>query len=526
MLDWGAFGFQESTGYAGYGPFWTGERSMSTTMVEKGPDIFTALVDRYTNEELWGFNPLQNGYVEIWNEPNIIGINTVVKDGGFPNPANNEQYEYSAESPNYMWDGTPEQFYEFFANTAIQLKNTFPEIKIGGPGLHNVGLGQPVIDPPASSYKIEIGFEWTENYLSYLSERDVDLDFFSWHLYESDPEEFLTFYDDTQDLLAKYGYESTEQVISEWNTTFANDNASSVLGAAQSNAIWIALQNNAPNLTETIFCRGADGPFVPGGDGFPVQIDANGNNLGPPDFGQYGVGLVTKDGDYKPVAHAFSYWSNMSGRETVSIDQFYSVPTDEKWLYSLAGLQTGSQGRDLNVLISYLSESSELKEDVVLDVFEVAKSFEMNVDSIVVTAINADFFPPNVIPLSDSGLLTLPADQVVSIQMGDYITGEKLCYEVDEFQSDVGTLVASQSSSWDIVGVDDMGDFDICFSTGRLFFREIPEFNSPTDSDSDNIYSVVVEADSSFEAVRQEISVEIVELTDSLIGGIAIEGNA
>ncbi|MDB4672972.1 hypothetical protein OAE76_00045 [bacterium] len=71
-----------------------------------------------------------------------------------------------------------------------------------------------------------------------------------------------------------------------------------------------------------------------------------------------------------------------------------------------------------------------------------------------------------------------------------------------------------------------MGDFDICFSTGRLFFRETPEFNSPTDSDSDNIYSVVVEADSSFEAVRQEISVEIVELTDSLIGGIAIEGNA
>ena len=68
MLDWGAFGFQESIGYAGYGPFWTGERPLSTTMVEKGPDIFTALVDRYTNEDLWGFNPLQNGYVEIWND--------------------------------------------------------------------------------------------------------------------------------------------------------------------------------------------------------------------------------------------------------------------------------------------------------------------------------------------------------------------------------------------------------------------------------------------------------------------------
>ena len=165
----------------------------------------------------------------------------------------------------------------------------------------------------------------------------------------------MTFYDDTQDLLAKYGYESTEQVISEWNTTFANGNASSVLGAAQSNAIWIALQKNAPNLTETIFCRGADGPFVPGGDGFPLQIDASGNNLALSDFGQYGVGLVTKDGDYKPVAHAFSHWSNMAGRELVSIDQFYSVPTDLKGLYSLAGLEVGSQGRDLNVLISYLS---------------------------------------------------------------------------------------------------------------------------------------------------------------------------
>ena len=36
---------------------------------------------------------------------------------------------------------------------------------------------------PNSEYKNTIGVEWTENFLRYLREKNVELDFFSWHYY-------------------------------------------------------------------------------------------------------------------------------------------------------------------------------------------------------------------------------------------------------------------------------------------------------------------------------------------------------
>ena len=246
MTSWGAYDLSEPTGYPGYGPFWTGDQALSATMLDKGVDIFVNLIDRYTNEELWGFNPLKDGYVEIWNEPQIIGINTEMQgiSTGPLNPSNPSQFQYSPDFPNYSWDGTPEEFFQFFADTALRLKELYPEVKIGGPGLHNVGLGLP--ESLAATYKNTIGVQWTEDFLQYLSERDVDLDFFSWHFYGNDPEQFILMHDKTHELLTKYGYEDTEQLLTEWNTDFNKDNASTSLGAAQANAIWIALWAPVP----------------------------------------------------------------------------------------------------------------------------------------------------------------------------------------------------------------------------------------------------------------------------------------
>ena len=94
MTSWTVYDLNELTVYPGYGPFWSGERSLSTTMLDKGVDIFVNLVDRYLNEALWGFNPLKNGYVEIWNEPQIIGINTEMQgiSTGLLNPVNPAQF--------------------------------------------------------------------------------------------------------------------------------------------------------------------------------------------------------------------------------------------------------------------------------------------------------------------------------------------------------------------------------------------------------------------------------------------------
>ena len=530
MPSWGAFNLQEPTGYPGYGPFWRGDRPLSTTMMESGVEMFTMLIDRYTDEDLWGYNPLAEGYIEIWNEPQIIGINTVLRspDGkNKTNPANTSEFEYSPEFPSYSWDGTPQEFYKFFADTAIRLKEIFPEVKIGGPGLQNVGLGLPSVQAPGSNYKNIIGFEWTENFLDYLAKRSVELDFFSWHLYDSDPENFISLYQRTEELLGDYGFVDTVQILSEWNTDFANPkgNVSTALGAAQVNAIWIALQHRAPNLALSHFYRGADGPFVPGGNGFPILINDQGENVSVTNFGDYGVGLLTSEGSYKANAHAFSYWSNMARRELVSIDQFYSVPIDQKGLYSLAGLQAGSDGRDLQVLISYLSDGSDQQDDVVLDVYELTESFGMAEDSVVITVLSEAFGPPLQVPLDEDGMLTLPSNQVVSIQMADELIADKIFYEVEDLSVDVGSFVASQLSSWEIVGGVDKSHFDIDYLTGHLYFVEKPEFDHPKDHDGDNIYSIVVEATSIHEVACQEVFIEVVDTMQSFSLGIGPSEN-
>lgn len=508
MLDWGAFGIQNASGYAGYGPFWSGDKPLSTTMVEKGAEIFTTVVERYTDKQKWGSNPLKNGYVEIWNEPNIIGINTVIKNNGFPNPSNKDQYEYSTEFPNYMWDGTPEQFYKFFADTALTLKEKFPDLKIGGPGLHNVGLGLPKVQPPESNYKNEIGLEWTKNFLEYLSSRNVDLDFFSWHLYSSEPQDYLTFYHATDKLLSEYGFGETEQILSEWNTLFDNDNASSVLGAAQVNAIWIALQNETDNLSQAIFCRGADGPFIPNGDGFPIMINSNGTNLGPENFGEYGVGLLTKDGVYKPSAYAFSFWSEMAGKEPIDLDRYYSNPSDDTGLYSLAGTRTGTLGKDLQILISHLPEQND-NEEIVLNISDIAESFKMDRDSVVISTVSELFAKPSKIKLPKDGQFTIPTNQVISIQMRDYSADANIFFQTSALSNEVGELIATEPANWKIIGGDDRELFEMDPVTAELSFKQTPDQFMINPEDQNEIFSVIVEASSTSDVVTQEIFVEV-----------------
>ena len=524
MTSWGAYDLNEPTGYPGYGPFWTGDQALSSTMLDKGVDIFVNLIDRYTNEELWGFNPLNDGYVEIWNEPQIIGINTEMQgiNTGPLNPSNPSQYQYSPDFPSYSWDGTPEEFFQFFADTAIRLKELFPEIKIGGPGLMNVGLGLPIVEAPASNYKNILGLQWTEDFLAYLSERDVDLDFFSWHFYGKDPEDFIAMHDKTQELLTNYGYDDTEQILSEWNTSFGGGNASTPLGAAQANAIWIALQNRAPNVADAQFYRGADGPFVPNGNGFPIWVNAEGTPIGEPRFGDYGVGLLTSDGTYKASAYAFDYWADMARRESINMDPYYSETIGENGLYALGGLQSGSEGRDLRILTSYLSQADSPNQPIDVDLFEVADQFNFDPSTISIYTIENQFGLPVQQEISNEGMFTLPQDQVVLIRMDDLRGDPIVNYSdentsilaitksLDEGSDIVGRLVANEHASWNVLQeYGDSSAFSIDSRSGQLSFKETPFFNEPGDLDRNNIYDLKIQATSGTEIGFQSISVEL-----------------
>lgn len=121
-------------------------------------------------------------YWEIWNEPNLD-----------PEDSDNKR----------TWGGTTAQFYDLYEITSKHLKKCFPNLKIGGPAYAgNEPLGEE---------------KWAEAFLCEMRKRNVELDFYSWHLYENEPEKIIALGESMKKLLVKYGYEKTESICNEWN---------------------------------------------------------------------------------------------------------------------------------------------------------------------------------------------------------------------------------------------------------------------------------------------------------------------
>lgn len=119
----------------------------------------------------WGIR-----YWEIWNEPDL-----------------------AYDKPNKKtWAGTEAQFYDFYETAAKHLKSCFPELKIGGPALAS-------------------NVEWAERFLFAMHERNVPMDFFSWHRYTDDIETFVKKSYFFEELKNKYGYTDAEHIVDEWN---------------------------------------------------------------------------------------------------------------------------------------------------------------------------------------------------------------------------------------------------------------------------------------------------------------------
>jgi len=123
-----------------------------------------------------GFN-LNIEYWEIWNEPE-----------NDPDDSTNKR----------TWGGTRAQFFDMYEIAAKHLKGCFPNLKIGGPAL-----------------------AWDEEYanefLRNMSERNVPIDFFSWHIYCTEPTDMMEKAKRIKALLKKYNYNNAESILNEWN---------------------------------------------------------------------------------------------------------------------------------------------------------------------------------------------------------------------------------------------------------------------------------------------------------------------
>lgn len=111
-------------------------------------------------------------YWEIWNEPDLNGF----------------------------WNGTTEQYYKLYQETAVTLKQYDPTLKIGG---------------PCSSSIFNTNF--TTRFLSFVKENQIPLDFYSWHMYADTPYQLYNGSKLVRDLLDSFGFYDTESINTEWN---------------------------------------------------------------------------------------------------------------------------------------------------------------------------------------------------------------------------------------------------------------------------------------------------------------------
>ncbi len=116
-------------------------------------------------------------YWEIWNEPDC----------------------YNPDGSNPCWQGTNEQFVEFFCTVLPYLKGKFPHLKIGGPAFCVPdGVLQNML-------------------LAEMQRRKLSMDFYSFHCYTSDPRVLGEFAEKGKAILEKYGFGGMETILNEWN---------------------------------------------------------------------------------------------------------------------------------------------------------------------------------------------------------------------------------------------------------------------------------------------------------------------
>ena len=187
---------------------------------QKWAEICEHIIAHYTEGWADGFH-YDMEYWEIWNEPDL-------------DPDERPMNEHRC------WGGTSKQFYEFFAVAAKHLKSRYPNLKIGGPAMA----------------KLQYEGKWFEDFLIYMKENNVPMDFFSWHVYSATVEKIEDRAAYIRQRLDHYGYSATESILNEWNYVrgwsedfiYSIEQIISQKGAAFTAAVMSACQNSSVDM--------------------------------------------------------------------------------------------------------------------------------------------------------------------------------------------------------------------------------------------------------------------------------------
>lgn len=142
----------------------------------KWAEICEHIIRHYNEGWADGYN-LNIKYWEIWNEPDL---------------------DLDDSQNKRTWGGTKAEFFDMYEIAAKHLKEHFPNLKIGGPALAH-------------------RMDWASDFLKEMKKRNVPIDFFSWHIYCTEPSHLIDKAILIKNMLIENGYENSETILNEWN---------------------------------------------------------------------------------------------------------------------------------------------------------------------------------------------------------------------------------------------------------------------------------------------------------------------
>ena len=143
---------------------------------QKWAEICEHIIMHYNEGWADGFN-YGIEYWEIWNEPDLD-----------PDESTNKR----------CWGGTEAEFTELYITASTYLKKRFPNLKIGGPAL-------------------AWNEDWLERFFERIGDREIALDFLSWHWYGTEPNEMSKKGTRIYEIAKRFGYSDFESILNEWN---------------------------------------------------------------------------------------------------------------------------------------------------------------------------------------------------------------------------------------------------------------------------------------------------------------------
>ena len=286
------------------------------TLIEAGSEPFYRLGQTIENQTAAKYNIFPPKDYKKWakicehiirhyNEGWADGFHYNIKYWEIWNEADLDQSSGRWQTEPRTWGGPIEEFHKMYAIAAKHLKECFPDLKIGGP----------------SYCRIQGTKTYFPQFFQYMRDKQVPIDFISWHKYGAEPSVYLMEAELIRGWMKEYGYEAAELILNEWNyrrfkegSGTSNErynrlNRRSMKGAAFVAATMSALQDAPVDML------------------MYYDFRSNSNYCGFYDY---------QTQEHKPVYYAFYAWSKLEGSQCAC-----SVDGGAGDIYAVASVKDG-----------------------------------------------------------------------------------------------------------------------------------------------------------------------------------------